>query len=110
MSLPEALQASLPEETARAWARIRDRGELRDYYDVLVIEQRGHRRVEEGIALALRKYRPRGENAFIQSIVRGLGYLDDVEDDPSLPMPRGEIAAYWERRVPQIVSALSRSH
>jgi hypothetical protein len=85
-----------------------DGGELRDYFDLLAIEQQGHRRVEEGIALALEKYRPKGRPAFVQAVVRGLGYLDDVQEDPGVPIPRAEVAAYWERRVPEIVRALSR--
>jgi hypothetical protein len=85
-----------------------DRGELRDYFDLLAIERQGHRRVEEGLALALEKYRPKGRPAFVQAVVRGLGYLDDVQEDPGVPIPRAEVAAYWERRVPEIVRALSR--
>lgn len=85
-----------------------DLGELRDYFDLLVIERQGHRPVEEGIALALEKYRPRAVPAFVQSIVRGLGYLDDVQEDPGIPMAKAEVAAYWERRVPEIVRSLSR--
>ncbi len=88
---------------------IRERGELRDYYDILAIERQGHRRVEEGIALALRKYRPRGRNAFVESVLRGLAYLDDVQPDPALPASKAEIAAYWEARVPEIARALSRN-
>ena len=85
-----------------------DRGELRDYFDLLAIERQGHRRVEEGIALALEKYRPRAGQAFVQAVVRGLGYLDDVQEDPGVPIPRAEVAAYWEHRVPEIVRSLSR--
>ena len=85
-----------------------DRGELRDYFDLLAIERQGHRRVEEGIALALEKYRPRAGQAFVQAVVRGLGYLDDVQEDPGVPIPKGGGAAYWEHRVPEIVRSLSR--
>jgi hypothetical protein len=86
---------------------IRDRGELRDYYDLLMIERQG-RRAEEGIALALRKYRPRAPGAFVESVVRGLSYLDDVEDDPAVPLSKSEVAAYWRSRVPEIARSLSR--
>ena len=86
---------------------VRDRGELRDYYDLLVIERDGRRRAEEGIALALRKYRPRAAGAFAESVVRGLSYLDDVEDDPAVPLSRAEVAAYWRSRVPEIARSLS---
>jgi Nucleotidyl transferase AbiEii toxin, Type IV TA system len=88
---------------------ILDRGELRDYFDIVALERDGHRPVEEGLPLALRKYRPRAESAFVASIVRALAYLDDVQDDPALPMPKASIVAYWERRVPELVSALSLS-
>ena len=87
---------------------IRERGELRDYFDVLAIERDAHRRVEEGIALALRKYRPRGEEAFVASLLRSLGYLDDVEEDPAVPMSKVEVAAYWAARTPEIAANLSR--
>jgi hypothetical protein len=86
---------------------IRDGGELRDYYDLLMIERQG-RRAEEGIALALRKYRPRAPGAFVESVVRGLSYLDDVEDDPAVPVSKAEVAAYWRARVPEIARSLSR--
>jgi hypothetical protein len=85
-----------------------DRGELRDYFDLLTIERQGHRRVEEGIALALEKYRPTAGPAFVQAIVRGLGFLDDVGEDPGIPLAKAEVAAYWERRMPEIVRSLSR--
>jgi hypothetical protein len=85
-----------------------DLGELRDYFDLLAIERQGHRRVEEGIALALQKCRPRAGQAFVQAVVRGLGYLDDVQDDPGVPIPTAEVVAYWEHRVPEIVRSLSR--
>jgi DNA-binding transcriptional ArsR family regulator len=87
---------------------IRERGELRDYFDVLAIEREAHRRVEEGIALALRKYRPRGEEAFVASLLRSLGYLDDVEEDPAVPMSKAGVAAYWAVRTPEITANLSR--
>jgi len=86
---------------------VRDRGELRDYYDLLAIDRHG-RRAEEGIALALRKYRPRAAGAFVESVVRGLSYLDDVDDDPAVPISRAEVAAYWRSRVPEIARSLSR--
>jgi hypothetical protein len=87
---------------------IRERGELRDYFDVLVIERDAHRAVEEGVALALKKYRPRSQQQFVESLVRALGYLDDVEEDPGVPMPKAEISRYWTTRLPTINTNLSR--
>jgi hypothetical protein len=102
------LVAALGDLLAMKLKVLGDRGELRDYYDLLVIERQGKRRVEEGIALALRKYRPRAAGAFVESVVRGLSYLDDVEDDPAIPLPKAEVAAYWQSRVPEIARSLSR--
>jgi DNA-binding transcriptional ArsR family regulator len=87
---------------------VRERGELRDYFDLVAIERDAHRRVEEGIALALRKYRPRGREEFVASLLRSLAYLDDVEEDPAVPMTRADVAAYWAARVPEITANLSR--
>jgi Nucleotidyl transferase AbiEii toxin, Type IV TA system len=100
--------ASLGDLMAMKLKVVLDRGELRDYFDLLAIERDGGRYVEEGVAMALRKYRPRAPAAFVESVLRGLGYLDDVLDDPAVPIPRAEVAAYWERRVPQVTAALSR--
>ena len=102
------LVAGLGDLLAMKLKVICDRGELRDYFDLLAIERQGQRRVEEGIALALEKYRPRAAQALVQAIVRGLGYLDDVQEDPGVPMAKAEVAAYWERRVPEVVRSLSR--
>jgi hypothetical protein len=101
------LMAGLGDLLAMKLKVICDRGELRDYFDLLAIEQHGHRRVEEGIALAVEKYRPRATPAFVQAIVRGLGYLD-VHEDPGVPLGKAAVAAYWEERVPEIVRSLSR--
>lgn len=85
-----------------------DRGELRDYFDVLAIERDGDLRVEEGLGLALAKYRPRAAGEFAGSVVRALAYLDDVEEDPGVPMAKEAVAAYWAARVPEITAHLSR--
>jgi hypothetical protein len=87
---------------------VRERGELRDYFDLMAIERDAHRRVEEGIALALRKYRPRGREELVASLLRSLAYLDDVEEDPAVPMAKASVAAYWAARVPEITANLSR--
>lgn len=85
---------------------IGDRGELRDYFDVLVIERNTGHRVEEGLAVVVERYRPATPDAVILHIVRALGYLDDVADDPALPMKRAEIEAYWKKRQPAIIRSL----
>jgi len=87
---------------------IGDRGELRDYFDVMAIEQRLGRTAEEGIALYLERFQVPPEHESVRHVVRGLGYLDDVDDDDLLPVERSEIERYWHRRQPQIVRRMSR--
>jgi phytoene/squalene synthetase len=52
------------------------------------------------------RYRPRVPRQAIANIVLGLGYLDDVADDPALPMRREEVERYWRRRQPEIGKAV----
>lgn len=85
---------------------IGDRGELRDYFDIEVIEESTTLTVEQGIALYVARYRPDPPEPSVAHIVRALGYLDDVADDPSLPVPRARIADYWSRRQDEIAGAL----
>ena len=85
---------------------IGDRGELRDYFDLLVLERDTGHRIEEGLAIVIERYRPDTPEAAILHIVRALGYLDDVADDPGLPGNRTEIEAYWSGRQPEIVRSL----
>lgn len=90
-------------------AAITARGELRDYYDVMAIEQRTGRQVEEGLGLFLTRYEPREPAAqAIGRIVSALGYLEDVDDDDLVPVDRKEIARYWHRRQPRLLAATSR--
>lgn len=95
--------ASLPDLLATKVKVIADRGELRDYFDLMVIEQRTDLTVEEGLVLFVDRYQPASPESAISAIVRGLGYLDDVNDDPGLPVERAEVEAYWRRRAPEIV-------
>ena len=87
---------------------IAGRAQLRDYFDLMTIEQQAGRSVEEGLALFLARYQPAHTEAAITPILLGLGYLDDVADDPFLPVERDTIAGYWQGRQPQIVAAIER--
>ncbi len=96
--------ASLADVLATKLKVVQDRGALRDYFDLMVIDE--HIPIEEGLALLVQKYQPVAPAGLIANVVRGLGYLDDVEDDPSLPIPRADIEAFWVRRQPRIVRSL----
>jgi hypothetical protein len=87
---------------------IAGRAELRDYFDLMTIEQRGGRTIEEGLGLFLARYEPEHEDSALMPIVLALGHLDDVGDDPFLPVARDEIVRFWERRQPQLVMSIER--
>lgn len=85
-----------------------DRGELRDYFDLMSIEQRAGRSVEEGLQLFLARFQPSYPQEALGHIVRGLGYFDDIEPDDQLPVPRQTIVDYWTGRHPGVIAALGR--
>jgi hypothetical protein len=87
---------------------IGDRGELRDYFDLMTIEQRTGRTADEGLALFIARFQPEYPQQAINHILLGLGYFDDVDPDDALPVPRAQIVDYWRRRQPEIVAARGR--
>jgi hypothetical protein len=90
-----------------------DRGELRDYVDLLAIEEHTGRTVEEGIALYLRRYGLDHDHPSVRAIVTGLGWFDDVAGDPLLEAEHGpglfdRVRAYWQRRQLEVIAHLDR--
>lgn len=81
---------------------IQDRGEHRDYFDIKTIEQRGGRSVEEGFTLFVNHYHLHHPEAALVEIVRGLGYHDDLVEDPEVPEPLAETTAYWRIRAREL--------
>ncbi len=75
----------------------------------MVVERDGGRRVEEGLSLFVRRYRPAVPDQAVSTVVRALSYFGDVPEDPSLPSSVRDLADYWETRVPEIIEHLSRS-
>lgn len=85
-----------------------DRGELRDYFDLMVIEQRTGRTADEGLALFIERFQPEYPQQAINHILLGLGYFDDVDPDDALPVPRAQIVDYWTRQPREIVATRGR--
>ena len=85
-----------------------DRGELRDYFDLMTIEQQTRRTVDEGLALFIERFQPEYPDQAINHILLGLGYFDDVDPDETLPAPRQQVVDYWTRRQREIIAARSR--
>jgi len=90
--------ASVADILATKLKVISDRGELRDYFDLMVIEKTAGIRIEDGLAWALNKYDPRDRTEFVRRTIRALDHTDDLLDDPGLPVSRAEIVLYWARR------------
>lgn len=100
--------ASISDLYATKINAVAGRGELRDYYDLLRIEQDTGRPVEEGISLFMERFGVDRTNPTLAHVVGALGYLDDLEDDPYLidefgPEVTTSIKAYWQKRQPQVV-------
>ena len=85
-----------------------DRGELRDYFDLMAIEQQTGRTADEGLALFVERFQPEYPDQAINHILLGLGYFDDVDPDDALPVSRQQIVDYWTRRQREIITARSR--
>lgn len=87
------------------------RGELRDYFDLMAIEEQTGRRMEEGLSLYMARYDVEPTDNSIDAIIRGFGYFDDVETDPYLVAEHGDdiferVAEYWRRRQSEILASL----
>ncbi len=84
------------------------RGEHRDYFDLMVLEQAGVARAEAGLGDLLARYRPVDAGAMLLHVVEALGYLDDVDEDELVPATLEDVATYWRRRQPAVLRAMGR--
>jgi Nucleotidyl transferase AbiEii toxin, Type IV TA system len=100
--------ASLRDLAAMKLKVIGDRGEMRDYFDLKLIEEQGGITIENGLLLFLERYGPDPRGPALGHIVRALGYLDDVEEDDGLPVTKQELAAWWRKRQAALVRSLDR--
>jgi len=100
--------AGIPDIFAMKLKVIADRGELRDYFDLMVIEQQTGLSVAEGIGFLLTRYRRNPDNQVLMPVISALGYLDDVDEDDSLPVTKATIDAYWRKRQPEVARHLQR--
>lgn len=80
-----------------------ERGEMRDYFDVKAIDERGGVSVEEGIELYMRRYDIDRSSEAVTHLYRAMGDLGDVEVDEMLPIGLGELQAWWSRRQAQAI-------
>lgn len=83
-----------------------ERGELRDYYDVKEIEERKGVTIEEGIALFRERYGLDNASPAIRHLIVAMGYLEDSDEDQSLPMTKSELTAWWRKRHAMVIRNL----
>ena len=100
--------ASMRDLVAMKLKVVGDRGELRDYFDLMAIEQAERGSAEMGLGDFLDRYRPKDPGSALLHIVEALGYLDDVDEDDLVPISKDDVASYWERRQPTVLRAMGR--
>ena len=102
---------SLQDIMASKFRAIGSRHLLRDYFDVMSLEQIAGITVEEGFVLYLQKYGLSVNHGSVHALVRGFGYFDDVLDDPVLGGMVGEdvrdrVVGFFTARHPAIVRSV----
>jgi len=82
------------------------RAELRDYFDLAIIETNTGLTVEEGLGLWVARYKPKVPGASLVELTRNLTYFEDVAEDDRLSVTVEEMAVYWTARYPAVVAHL----
>lgn len=95
--------ASLQDLMAMKLKVMAERGEMRDYFDVRTIDERGAVSVEEGVELYMRRYHVDRSSEAIAHLYRAMGDLSDVEVDEMLPAELDELQAWWSRRQARLI-------
>lgn len=80
-----------------------ERGEMRDYFDVKAIDEKGAISVEEGVELYTRRYGIDSSNDALPHLYRTMGDLSDVEIDDLLPIDLGDLQRWWSARQVQVL-------
>jgi hypothetical protein len=85
---------------------IGDRGELRDYFDIMAIEQRTTHSMELGLGYYRQRYPVGAHHVSLTHIVRALVTFDDVADDPAIP-DRAQVERFFRERHAAVVASLA---
>lgn len=95
--------ASIQDLMAMKLKVMAERGEMRDYFDVKTIDERGGVSVEEGIELYIRRYDINPHGDALPHLYRAMGDLSDVEDDEALPLAKSDLQKWWATRQVQVL-------
>lgn len=99
--------ASVDDIMATKLSAVIGRGELRDYFDIMKIEQDRSLMVDVGLSLLIAKFSPEQPDQYIMHAVKSLGFLGDIPDDPALPVSRQVIEKYWRVRQPTLMKHIA---
>lgn len=80
-----------------------ERGEMRDYFDVMAIDERGSVSVEQGVGLYLRRYGINPSSDALPHLYKAMGDLSDVEVDDLLPIDLAELQRWWSARQARVL-------
>ena len=103
---------ALRDITATKYKVIGDRGEMRDYYDLMRIETDAGISPQAGLRLYAERYGVALAHPSVAHIVRALGSFTDVADDPWLAEAASAEASatvinYWQQRQPAVSTWLA---
>lgn len=101
--------AAIPDILAMKLNAVTGRAKLRDYFDLMVIDQQTGYPIEHGIQLFLQRYHPAVPDQAVATLIRSLGYLDDVEDDLTVPVERKLIVEFWNSRSVEVAKYIDRN-
>ena len=101
--------ASIPDIMAMKLNAVTGRAKLRDYFDLMVIDQQTGYPIEQGFSFFLERYRPQVPEQSAIILVRSLGYLEDVVEDETVPVARRAIVDFWKDRAVEVARHLDIS-
>ena len=104
--------ASVRDIAATKYKVVGDRGELRDYYDLMRIHTDAGISPQTGLRLYAQRFGVGLDHPSVAHIVRALGSFGDVADDRWLAeaAPDGDFAtvsSYWRQRQPEVAAWLA---
>ena len=104
---------SLQDITAGKCNAVSTRRQMRDYVDLMWIEEHGGITIEQGILLYLRKHAIDFDMEAVRGFLRHLTDFRHLDDDPAMSATFGDdirdrVVAYFRRRATDIIAAFSQ--
>ncbi|HSK48964.1 MAG TPA: nucleotidyl transferase AbiEii/AbiGii toxin family protein [Solirubrobacterales bacterium] len=90
--------AGLPDLIAMKIKVMAERGEMRDYFDVMALDEDGRVSLEEGIGFYMERYGINPHEGALQHLYLAMGSFDDVEVDEALPIDKDSLERWWVKR------------